>query len=120
MIRASFSIVVPEETFSPQVHPAIVCDVSERGAMVVADFPEATYRALLTATRYCRLKFLDEPQLPDRVIGKAVYFQPVTKPGRVEYKVGLFFEEMPPAALERLRRFVAKKLAEEQAGPPAR
>ncbi len=112
--------MVPEDTFQPQSFQAVVCDLSERGAMISADLPEATYRKLLHATRYCRLEFLDEPDLPDRVIGKAVYIQPVSKQGRVEYRIGLFFEEVSAQTAENLRRFVAKTLDAQLKGPPQR
>jgi hypothetical protein len=114
MLPVTFSIMLPEQTFQPQSHDGFVCDLSERGAMVVLELPENTYRQLLQTTRYCRVGFQDEPGLPDKIIGKAVYIQPVTRPNRMEYRIGLFFEDTPPVVLEQLKVFVDRLLTAQE------
>jgi hypothetical protein len=105
-------ILVPEETFQPIVHDVRVCDLSERGAMVEFSTHESTIKALLRATRYCRLSFQSEPSLPEKVIGKAVWVQPIGSGETVQCRLGLFFEEPPAEVLAKLRAYVEKRLRE--------
>ena len=115
-LAATLGVMVPEATFQPRVHEATVLDLSERGAMIRSMLSADTYRELLHNPRYCRISLTDEPDLPQRLIGKAVYFQPITHPGMpTEYRIGLFFEEIAEADQTRIRAYIEKKLAEQDA-----
>lgn len=111
-LKGTLCILIPEETFQPIVHDVQVCDLSERGAMVEFTSHEATVKALLRATRYCRLSFHAVPDLPERVIGKAVWVQPIGAGETVKCRLGLFFEQAPDETIAKLRAFVEKRLKE--------
>ena len=113
-IQATIGVMVPEATFQPRMHYATVLDLSEKGAMLHALLSEETYRELLQGLRYCRLTFIDEPRLPLRLIGSAVYFQPISHPSKqTEYRMGLFFDEISTADQTILRDFIERIVAEE-------
>lgn len=113
-IPATIGVMVPEATFQPRMHQATVLDLSEKGAMLHALLSEETYRELLQGLRYCRLTFTDEPRLPSRLIGSAVYFQPISHPShRTEYRMGLFFDEISASDQDKLRTFIERIAAEE-------
>jgi hypothetical protein len=109
--------MIPEETFQPIIHDAVVIDVSERGAMVKVQTSEETVRALLRATRYCRLSFHHHPDLPEKVIGKAVWIQPESRGETVFCRLGLYFDESSGEVVAKLGEFVNKML-QTQASPP--
>lgn len=111
-LRARVSVLVPEQTFQPTVHDARVLDMSERGALVVMALTGDVYRSLLQQIRYCRLQFTEADELPHRMIGKAVWIQPESRGGAMQYKLGLFFEDIPDDELVRLRAFIDKLIAE--------
>lgn len=111
-LEATVCILIPEETFQPTVQNARVCDLSERGAMIELVTQEATVKALLRATRYCRLSFVNCPDLPPKVIGKAVWVQPVGSGPNIKCRLGLFFEQISPEVLDQLRSYVEKRLRE--------
>ncbi len=113
-IPATIGVMVPEATFQPRLHEATVLDLSEKGAMIHALLSEETYHELLQGLRYCRLTFADEPRLPSRLIGTAVYFQPISHPGkRTEYRMGLFFDEISASDQDKLKAFIERTAAEE-------
>lgn len=70
--------------------------------MVKVSLPEQLYTKLLKRVRHCRLYF-DDPALPERVVGKAVWIQP--SPGS-DVRIGLFFEDCPEPTTEKLRQFL--------------
>ena len=100
------SVLIPEQTFQPTMHDARVLDISERGALVALSLQADTYRAMLQQPRYCRIQFIDRTDLPDKVMGKAVWIQPETFHGTTTYKIGLFFENIADDDLAKLRTFV--------------
>lgn len=112
-------ILIPEETFQPIVHDVRIHDLSERGAMVEFTTPESTVKALLRATRYCRLSFHDCDDLPEKIIGKAVWVQPIGAGETVRCKLGLFFEEAAPEVIAKVRCYVEKRLKELADAPQA-
>ncbi len=111
-LEATLCILIPEETFQPVVQKARVCDLSERGAMVECTTQESTVKALVRATRYCRLSFVNCPDLPAKVIGKAVWVQPIGSGPEIKCRLGMFFEQAPPEIVEQLRSYVEKRLRE--------
>jgi hypothetical protein len=118
-LPVEFAVVVPEETFAPQVFEAVVCDLSEGGAMVAVNLSDSVYRRMLQATRYVRLTFAgDHPGLP-RLIGRAVYMQPISKGAATEYRIGLCFEDLPAESRGMLRTYLAERSTTPDAGHPA-
>jgi hypothetical protein len=111
-LAATLCILIPEETFQPIVEEVRVCDMSERGAMVEFGTKESTVKALMRATRYCRLSFHDHPDLPRKISGKAVWVQPIGSSEAVRCRLGLFFEDGPPDVVENLRSYTEKRLRE--------
>lgn len=111
-LTATLAILIPEETFQPIVQNVRVCDLSERGAMVEFETQESTVRALLRATRYCRLSFNDPEALPEKVIGKAVWVQPIGAGETIRCRLGLFFEEVSSDIVQKLRCYVERRLRE--------
>jgi hypothetical protein len=110
-LQATLYILIPEETFQPMIHNVRVCDLSERGAMAEFETHETTVKTLLRATRYCRLSFHEEG-LPQKVIGKAVWVQPIGTGDTVKCRLGLFFEDAPETTVATLRAYVEKRLRE--------
>ncbi|MGB9692264.1 MAG: PilZ domain-containing protein [Candidatus Sumerlaeaceae bacterium] len=111
-LTGTLCILIPEETFQPIVHDVRVCDLSERGAMVEFTAHESTIKALLRSTRYCRLSFHGSPELPEKIIGKAVWVQPIGSGEHVLCRIGLFFEQSPDEAVSQLRAYIEKRLRE--------
>ncbi len=107
-IPAKFSVLIPEHTFRPVDYDCEVLDISERGAMINVRLSPDNYGAMLQKTRYCRLEFYDEANLPDKVTGRAVWLQPQGKEDERIYRIGLFFEDCPAEIVSGLRRFVDK------------
>ena len=111
-LTGTLCILIPEETFQPIVHDVRIRDLSERGAMVEFSTRETTVKALLRATRYCRLSFSNQGELPEKVIGKAVWVQPIGSGETVDCRLGLFFEDTPAEIVSKLRHYVEKRLKE--------
>ena len=111
-----FSILVPEDTFRPVLNDATLLDLSEKGAMVQVELDEETYRSLLRKTRYCRIELSGHAELPEKLVGKAVWIQADRASGRNKYRIGMFFEDMPDPALGHLRAFLVRRLADSGAG----
>ena len=105
-LPVSFGVVVPEDTFAPQVCDALVCDISAGGLMVAVRLSENVYRNLLHATRYVRVAFKEEPNLPRRLIGRAVYIQPISQGEATEYRIGVSFDEISAEDRARLQAYV--------------
>lgn len=112
-LETEMSVLIPESTFQPIVHSAIVTDLSERGAMVKLRLDDEVYRTLLQKTRYCRLAFRGTKEIPEKLIGKAVWIQPEQHGQETTYKIGLFFEDIPQALAEHLRAFVESLAAKQ-------
>ena len=83
-------VLVPEETFSPYVHEAVIMDISERGMKLrTQDIDEATYKMLLGSTRMVRITFTPpETEKAHTLFGKIVWIDynnlvhpPITKYG---------------------------------------
>lgn len=110
-IQAQFGVLVPEATFQPALFMAEVCDLSERGAMVNVCLDHQTYVALLQRTRYCRLALPAGEGLPDRIIGKAVWIQPVGRGDEKTYRIGLFFDEIDDRTAEQIKAYVDWRVA---------
>lgn len=106
-LPASLSVLIPEETFQPFVHEAIVCDLSERGALVKVRVHPQLQPQLIQNTCYCRLKIQGVPELPDKIIGVAVWIKPETMHGVTIHKMGLYFDHCPDETTAKLRKFVA-------------
>jgi len=112
-IDATLCILLPEQTFQPIVKSAKIVDLSERGAMVEFHGDDSIVRELLRATRYCRLGINPGQGLPEKLIGKAVWVQPISEEsGGVRCRLGLYFEEVDEAIVEQLRAYVTKRLRE--------
>jgi len=55
-IIARVRILIPEETFSPYNHEAVIQDISQRGMKLrTTDIDDATYKMLLSSTRLVRV-----------------------------------------------------------------
>jgi hypothetical protein len=116
-LKAVFSIMVPEDTFQPQMYDAVVSDLSERGAMVNVGLPDDTYRQLIHKTRYCRIGLTEEdPDLPHRIIGKAVWIQRESSDVNT-YRIGLYFDEVPPATVTQIRKYLERMAAQRETVP---
>ena len=112
-IPAVLSVLIPEQTFQPIIHEAYVCDLSERGALVKVRLVDEVYRQLLQKTRYCRLQIKNAPEVPEKVIGTAVWIKPELVHGIRQYRIGLHFEDCPDIIAEQLREFV-QRLADDE------
>lgn len=108
-IQAQFGVLVPEATFQPALFNAEVCDLSERGAMISVALDHQTYVALLQRTRYCRLALPAGEGLPARIIGKAVWIQPVGRGEQKTYRIGLFFDEIEDRTAEQIKAYIDGK-----------
>ena len=117
-LPVSFAVVVPEDTFAPQVCDAVVCDISVGGLMVAAKLKEEVYRDLLHAMRYVRVTFADGVPLPRRLIGRAVYIQPITHGEGREYRVGVSVDEISPADRAQLQAYMDSLPGVEQSDRP--
>lgn len=84
---------------------ALVCNLTERGAMVKLDLPQELYHMLLVKPRYCRLQFNATRDLPQQVLGKAVWVQPESSRDSSQFKIGVFFERCSEAAKVQLRMY---------------
>jgi c-di-GMP-binding flagellar brake protein YcgR len=118
-LRVSFAVVVPEDTFAPRICEAVVCDISAGGAMVAVRLPEELYSTLLHATRYVRITFRDEELLPHRLIGRAVYIQPISQGERREYRIGVCFDEIAAADRARVQAYVDRLLGTQAPDSPS-
>jgi hypothetical protein len=107
-VPVMFSILVPEDTFRPVLNEATLLDLSEKGAMVLVELDEEVYRSLLRKTRYCRIELSGHAELPEKLVGKAVWIQPERTSGRNTYRIGMFFEDMPDPLVGRLRSYLAR------------
>lgn len=105
-IPVTFSVLIPEETFQPYAYSAVIVDLSESGAMVRVSLQETVLHELLRKTRYCRLQIENQPGLPDKLVGTAVWIEPETSQGLRTCRIGLFFEHCPRPAAEKLRAYV--------------
>ena len=104
-----FSVIIPELTFQPRPSEARILDISEKGALIVVPFNAETRHLLMQETRYCRLQISNAPELPDRLIGAAVWIQPEGHGDQKSIKIGLYFENLAEDAVEKLRAFVEKQ-----------
>jgi hypothetical protein len=105
-IPARFSILIPENTFSPVELDCEVLDMSERGAMINVCLSSETYSMMLGKTRFCRLRFSEKDHLPKKVGGRAVWLQPQGNDSRRSYRIGLFFEHCPAETVSLLTAYV--------------
>jgi len=110
-MSAQFDILIPEHTFSTQMFPSRVCNISERGAMAIIDLDPEIGALLLHKTRYCRICF-SESELPPKVQGRAVWIEPQkgAPPGKERYRIGIFFENVTDIDQVKLQTFVAAAL----------
>lgn len=90
----------------PAPYECTVCDLSERGAMVLTTLPDHVVPKLLREIRYCRLRLRDHPGLPDRIMGRAVWIQPESSGSTVTVKLGVFFEDCTEDVLVQLRTYL--------------
>lgn len=105
-LPASFSVLIPEQTFRPVTNDCEVIDLSERGAMLNVRLPAENYSQMLQKTRYCRLEFNGIDALPDKITGRAVWLQPQGNDDQRTYRIGLFFEDCPAEIVSALKQFV--------------
>jgi len=105
-IPARFSVLIPEHTFRPVEYECEVLDLSERGAMLNVRLSQENYSAMLQKTRYCRIEFIGNDELPDKITGRAVWLQPQGNAEMRVYRIGLFFEDCPAETVSALRKYV--------------
>jgi hypothetical protein len=114
-IPVGFAVLIPEDTFSPRQGNGVVSDLSERGAMVVTQLGDMPEGVFLQKVRYCSIEFNTILELPARIIGRAVWIQPVKEAGMSTYfRIGVFFEDCPLEITEKLHHYVAKILEERE------
>ena len=118
-MSAQFDILIPEHTFSTQMFPTRVCNISERGAMAIIDLDPEIGALLLHKTRYCRVCF-SESELPPKVQGRAVWIEPQkgAPPGKERYRIGIFFENVTDDDQVKLQKFVAAALVRSKQRTP--
>lgn len=116
-IKVAFALLIPEETFQPVLFSAKLLTISEDGALVEVALDEHSYRALLNTTRYCRLKIVNQPELPPKLICKAVWIQPEARAEGTIYKIGLMFEELEEDSAAHLRAYIERLMKEQGVVP---
>lgn len=104
----SMEVLISEENTRVEADNAAITDLNERGAMVEAFLTDHVYRGLLKKPRYCFIGFKGNPELPDKVVGKAVWIQPLTMSEKSLYRVGIFFENCPEQTVRKFLGFLER------------
>lgn len=105
-LKAQIVILIPEEALGLPPYECTVCDLSERGALVLTTVPDQVVPQLLRGIRHCRLRLKDNPGLPERITGRAVWIQPETSGSSINIKLGLFFEDCSEDTVIQLRTYL--------------
>jgi len=86
-------ILIPEQTFTPFTHEAVIVDLSERGMKLrTQDIDEATYKMLLHSTRMVRITFTPPAtQKAHTLFGKIVWvdYNNLVHPPLTQYGISL-------------------------------
>jgi hypothetical protein len=92
-VIARVRIIIPEQTFTPFTHDAIILDMSELGMKLrTYDIDISTFKLLMSSTRMVRITFTPpSTEKAHTLFGKIVWldFNNLTSPPTIQYGVAL-------------------------------
>ncbi len=93
-VIARIRVLIPEETFSPFSHDALILDISEKGMKVEShDVDDPFYKMLLSAPRMVRITFTPpETEKAHTLFGKIAWIDYNNKVNPPILKYGIYFE----------------------------
>ncbi len=88
---------------------ATICNLTDKGAMILVDLPGGMRAALYEAIRQCKLEFTDRSNHAYQILARAVWFQPQTATDELmTVKIGVSFEEVSQDMAWRLNECARK------------